>query len=165
MQDCVIFLRCASMAPGSTRLGPGYQLKTLVRVCSSRRFRTLVSKRYSGWGGKIPSLVGLAECRYCTEFAYHVGLPRCGCIRHHPVCITVSYGRDVVVNARDLRVRVTKKKKKKHRGAVPCWFGQSQAPLALTLVARRAVQALGCVRPKRFALHLFLDRASMKTAA
>ena len=33
------------------------------------------------------------------------GVP--GCIRHHPGCITVSYGREVVVNVReDLRVRV-----------------------------------------------------------
>ena len=74
---------CFSMAPGLPRLGPGFQLKMLVRVCSSRRYGTLVSKRYFGWG-VIPSLVGLAECRYCTTFAHHVAFPRCGRIRHHP---------------------------------------------------------------------------------
>ena len=30
---------CLSMAPGDTRLGPGFQVKILMRVCASIRFR------------------------------------------------------------------------------------------------------------------------------
>ena len=45
------------------------------------------------------------------------------------------------------------------------WDGQSQVPLASTLLARPAVQGHGCGRFKSFALYLNLNRAAKKTAA
>ena len=93
------------MAAGLPRLGPGFQLKN-ADPCLLQVWHTGVETVFC-LERRILSLVGLAECRYCTTFARHVAFPRCGCIRHHPGCIIVSYGRDVVVNVReDLRVRV-----------------------------------------------------------
>ena len=98
------------MAPGLPRLGPGLQLKMLIRVCSSRRL--------AHWcrNGMLAVEKDSSTRRPCGMqvlhyfFSRHMAFPRCGCIRHHPGFVTVSYGRDVVVNVReDLRVRVTQK--------------------------------------------------------
>ena len=43
---------CSSMTPSLPRRGPGFQLKMLIRVCSSKRLGTQLSKRYFGWGEK-----------------------------------------------------------------------------------------------------------------
>ena len=40
------------MAPSLPRRGPGFQLRILIRVCSSKRLGTQLPKRYFGWGEK-----------------------------------------------------------------------------------------------------------------
>ena len=63
---CHLPAKCSSMAPGFLRRGPGFQLRILIRVCSSKRFGTLLSKRYLGWEekcilSKVSRKMGLAH--------------------------------------------------------------------------------------------------------
>ena len=46
--------------PSLPRRGPGFQLRILIRVCSTERLGASLSKWYFGWGGKS-SFNGLAE--------------------------------------------------------------------------------------------------------
>ena len=65
------------------RRGPRCQLRILIRVCSSTRFGTLLSKRYFGWGEKCLLSWASRKMGFGTSFARQVSLQRCGTVTTH----------------------------------------------------------------------------------
>ena len=80
------------MAPGAPRLGPGFQVKLLRRVCSWCRLGLLVSNFYSD--GEEERYVLLKASRVC-----HVAGAYSSWVGCHPHCVVISYGRGIIVEA------------------------------------------------------------------
>ena len=91
-----------------------------------------------------------------------MAFPRCGCIRHHLGCITVSYGRDVVVNVRETEWR---KEQTLWSNRIVDGMDNVRYHWLHRYWLVRQPQHMAAEDPRVSALYLYLCRAAKRTAA